>query len=173
MKKTYIFLSLLFTSGILLSNCSLKKAIDPTPAVSTGNGSASINGTTWKSESVGALMAATGTTKILTISLSLTEKDNSENISIGISSYTGLGSYTYGGTSKAIFSMKYKGQNYSSSAASTTAGSGTIKITEYVESKGLLNPGKVVGEFSGTVKNLTTNEILTVTNGKFTAVKVL
>ena len=60
-----------------------------------------------------------------------------------------------------------------STSVTGTAGTGTIKITEYVESTGLLNPGKVVGEFSGTLKNINTNEMITISNGKFTAVKYL
>lgn len=174
MKKTLI--SLAFSTFLVISliNCSSKKVADPTPAVSTGSASASINGTAWKSASAGALTSGTATAKLLTISMQLTEKDNSEFIAIGLTSYTGLASYAYGGTSnKTLFNLKYKGQNYSALSVSGTAGSGTIKITEYVESNGILNPGKVVGEFSGTVKNISSNEILTITNGKFTAIKVL
>ena len=174
MKKTLFISALLVIFIATFSGCSLSKVADPTPEVATGSASASFNGMAWKSESAGALLAATGSTKLLTVTMQLTEKDNSEFIYFGISTYTGLGSYAYGGTSsKTLFSLKYKGQNYSATSVTGTAGTGTIKITEYVESTGLLNPGKVVGEFSGTLKNINTNEMITISNGKFTAVKYL
>ncbi len=175
MKKALISLSFFATLIISLSNCSSKEATDPTPEISTGSASANINGTAWKAEWAGALTSSgSASGKLLTITVQLSEKDNSEFISIGLTSFTGVGSYNYGGTTRTgLFNVKYKGQNYSATSISGTAGTGTIKITEFVESNGILKPGKVVEEFNGTVKNISTNEMLTITNGKFTAVKVL
>lgn len=174
MKKTLISLPLYLLLVILLSNCGSSKTADPTPAVATGSASASFNGATWKAESASSLVGGTGTTQILTISIQLTEKDNSEAIAIGISSFTGVGTYNYGGTSdKVSFTMKYKGKNYTLSTIGANRGTGTVKITEYVNSSGLLNPGKVVGEFSGTIKTSDGSETLTITNGKFTSIKFL
>lgn len=174
MKKTLVILSFFATFIIILSGCSLSKVADPTPEVATGSASASFNGTTWKAESASSLISSTGNTQILTISMQLTEKDNSEAIAIGISSFTGVGTYNYGGAAdKVSFTMKYKGKIYTLSTIGANRGAGSVKITEYVNSTGLLNPGKVVGEFSGTIKTNDGSETLTITNGKFTSIKFL
>ena len=174
MKKTLIALPFYLFLLFSLSNCGTDKDKDPTPATDTGNASASFNGATWKAEYASSLVGGTGNTQILTISMQLTEKDNSEAIGIGISSFTGTGTYNYGGTAdKVSFTMKYKGKNYTLSTIAANRGTGTIKVTEYVNSSGLLNPGKVVGEFSGTIKTSDGTETLTITNGKFTSIKYL
>ena len=69
--------------------------------------------------------------------------------------------------------VTYNGKNYTLSTVAANRGTGTIKITEYVNSSGLLNPGKVLGEFSGTIKTSDGKETLTITNGKFTSIKFL
>jgi Family of unknown function (DUF6252) len=174
MKKTLFISALLVIFIATFSGCSLSKVADPTPEVATGSASASFNGATWKAESASSLLGGTGTTQILTISMQLTEKDNSEAIAIGISSFTGVGTYNYGGTSdKVSFTMKYKGKIYTLSTIAANRGTGKVKITEYVNPNGILNPGKVVGEFSGTLKTNDGSETLTITNGKFTSIKVL
>ncbi len=174
MKKTLFSLPIYLLLAFSLSNCSLSKAVDPTPEVATGSASASFNGAVWKAESASSLVGTTGNTQILTISMQLTEKDNSEAIAIGISSFTGIGTYNYGGAAdKVTFTMKYKSKIYTLSTISANRGTGIIKITEYVNSNGILNPGKVVGEFSGTLKTNDGSETLTITNGKFTSIKIL
>ena len=174
MKKTLYSLPFYLLLAFLLINCSLKKAIDPTPEVATGSASASFNGVAWKAESASSLVGGTGNTQILTISMQLTEKDNSEAIAIGISSFTGVGTYNYGSIAdKVSFTMKYKGKIYTLSTIAANRGAGKVKITEYVNANGILNPGKVVGEFSGTLKTNDGSETLTITNGKFTSIKLL
>jgi Family of unknown function (DUF6252) len=174
MKKILFITAFLAVFIATFSGCSLSKAADPTPEVATGSASASFNGMAWKAESASSLVGGTGTTQILTISMQLTEKDNSEAIAIGISSFTGVGTYSYGGTAdKVSFTMKYKSKIYTLSTIGANRGAGTVKITEYVNSTGLLNPGKVVGEFSGTIKTNDGSETLTITNGKFTSIKFL
>jgi hypothetical protein len=174
MKKIVISLPFYLLLVFLLTNCSLRKIADPTPAVATGSVSASFNGAAWKGEYAGALVGGSGNTQILTLVMQLTEKDNTEYISIGVSAFTGVGSFSYGGTTnKATFRVKYKNKDYSINQIGGNAGTGTIKITEYVNSNGILNPGKVVGEFSGTIKSTTTSDVLIITSGKFTAIKYL
>ena len=171
MKKSIVRSVIYLITVFSLTNCGVKKATDPTPEV--GSASANFNGTAWKSEYAGALTGGSGSTQLLTVVIQLTEKDNSEFVSIGVSPFTGTGTFNYGGSNKIVFNLKYKGKNYSAVQIGGNAGTGTIKITEFVDSKGILNPGKVVGEFSGTIKSTTSTEILTITNGKFTAIKVL
>lgn len=174
MKKSSVILTFFATFTLLFSGCGLSKVADPTPEVATGSASASFNGANWKAESVSSLVGGTGNAQILTISMQLTEKDNSEVIGIGISSFTGVGTYNYGGVSnKVTFTLKYKGKVYTLSTIAANRGTGKIKIIEYVNSNGILNPGKVVGEFSGTLKTNIGSETLTITNGKFTSIKVL
>ncbi len=174
MKKILLSLPFYQLLAFSLSSCSLSKTADPTPAVETGSASANFNGVAWKAESASSLVGGTGNTQILTISFQLTEKDNSEAIAIGISSFTGVGTYNYGGASdKVSFTMKYKSKIYTLSTIAANRGAGKVKITEYVNSTGLLNPGKVVGEFSGTIKTNDGSETLTITNGKFTSIKLL
>lgn len=173
MKKLSLKLLILFSTTFLFTKCGIKKTTDPSPKASTGNASANFNGTVWKAESAGALLSGTNSSQIMSITITLTEKDVSENITMGILSFSGVKTYTYGGTKNSILQIKYNGKNYSTNQVGGNAGTGTIKITEYVNSNGILNPGKVVGEFNGTLKNTVTSEILTITNGKFTAIKVL
>jgi Family of unknown function (DUF6252) len=174
MKKALILSITCLVLAFLLLNCGSDKTADPAPAAATGSASANFNGTAWKATSASSLVGGTGTTQILTISIQLTEKDDTEAIAIGISSFTGVKTYTYGGTSNQVsFTMKYKGKFYTLSTISANRGAGTIKITEYVNSNGILNPGKVVGEFSGTLKTGDGSETITITNGKFTSIKLL
>lgn len=173
MKKTLISLPIYLLLAFLLTNCSLSKKANPTPAVSTGSATASFNGAAWKSEFAGALLSGTSSSQIMSITITLTEKDVSETITMGIFSFAGVKTYNYGGTGNSILQIKYNGKNYSTNQVGGNAGTGTIKITEYVNSNGILNPGKVVGEFSGTLKSTTTTDVITITNGKFTAIKVL
>lgn len=168
LKTLYYFLFALSIVG-----CSIKKATDPTPAASTGSATVNFNGTAWKSDFAGGLLSGTSNSQIMSISMSITEKDVSETITMGILAFSGVKTYNYGGTGNSILQIKYNGKNYSTNQIGGNAGTGTIKVTEYVNSNGILNPGKVVGEFSGTLKNTTTSEILIITNGKFTAIKVL
>jgi Family of unknown function (DUF6252) len=168
-----ILIQSFLVATMLLNGCSSKKS---TPvAASTGSASAKFNGTTWTAEYAGALTASFSGKESLTIVSSLTSKDNSENLSIGLQPFTGVGTYSYDDKNKSaiLLRINYKSKTYSINQSAAGSGSGTIKITEYVDAKGILNPGKVVGEFSGTIKSATSTDMLTITNGKFTAVKVL
>jgi hypothetical protein len=174
MKTKNIFLSAIFIIFTLMG-CFLGKAKNtPVPLTETGSASAKINGTTWAATWASSLIADFSGTKILTISINLSEKNTSESLTIGISSFTGPGTYAYGGDKdKTTFYIRYKGKDYKQIKAVGGGGTGSIKITEYVDTKGLLSPGKVVGEFSGSIKSIDSQEVLTITSGKFTALKYL
>jgi hypothetical protein len=173
MKTKNIFLSAIFIIFSLLG-CFLDKDKIASPANDTGSASAKINGVAWNAAWASSLIADFSGTKILTISINLSEKNTSESITIGISSFTGPGTYAYGGDKdKTTFYVRYKGKDYKQIKIAGGGGTGTIKITEYVDSKGLLSPGKVVGEFSGTVKSSDSEEVLTISGGKFTSLKYL
>ncbi|MGL4630670.1 MAG: hypothetical protein ACRCVT_05625 [Leadbetterella sp.] len=160
---------------ILLGACSSESNSSTPPSqTSTGSASTKLNGANWSASWATSLLANLGGTKVLTININLSEKNTSEGISIGLNDFSGTGTYSYGASGgKALLSIKYKGKYYTTSQLSKNVGSGTIKITEYVASQGILNPGKAVGEFSGTLKSYDSDEMLTVSNGKFTSIIVL
>ncbi len=163
-------LSILFFAG-----CSLGKDTPASVNNAVGSISAMYNGTSWTGNWASSIVGNFGGTKILTISGQISEKNTSEAISIGINRYSGPASYEYSadGKGSVTISIKYKGKNYSNNDLLNGGGTGTIKITEYVESKDILNPGKVVGEFSGTIKSIDSAETLTITKGSFTSIKYL
>ncbi len=155
--------------------CSNNNEDDATPAGGgTGSISAKFNGTDWSGTWATSLIANLGSTQVLTINGQISEKNTSEGVAIGISSFAGVGTYNYGGaTDKVTFAVKFNGKNYSINTLLSGGGSGTIKITEYVRGGGILNPGKAVGEFNGTIKSIDSNDVLTITNSKFNSVIVL
>ncbi len=142
----------------------------------TGSISAKFNGLDWRGTWATSLIANLGGTQVLTINGQFAENIPEESVSIGISSFTGVGNYNYGGPNdKVTLSVRHEGINYSLKTISFGGGggTGTIKITEFVRANGILNPGKAIGEFSGTVVSTTSNQTLTITNGKFNSVIVL
>ena len=172
----YLFTFICSLSLLFACSSLLKKDNSPNKSTSFGSISAKLNGANWSGAWCSSLIAAFGNTQVLTINGQVTEKVIDEVIVIGISSFTGMGTYTYGGaTDKTSLSIKYKNKNYGLKKLSIGGGggSGTIKITEFVKANGILNPGKAVGEFSGTILETTSNEVLTISNGKFNSVIVL
>jgi hypothetical protein len=174
--KNY-FKNSVFVLPILLFffNCGVtKNSEDAVPANDTGSATAKLNGVAWSAAWASSIVGDFGGTKILTINIQLSEKNSTEGFAIGVSSFTGPDTYAYGGDKdKATFTAKYKGKGYMNNNLAGGGGIGTIKITEFVDSKGLLSPGKVLGEFSGTVKSIDSEEVLTITNGKFISMKYL
>jgi hypothetical protein len=180
MKNSFKLFSLSFLIVFVIMSCSNNNADDdPSPAdAGTGSISSKFNGTTWSGAWCTGLNATFGSTKVIAITGQLSEKNNSEGVTISINAFAGVGTYTFDGTSlNSKITVNYSGKSYISTPLplnSGGGGSGTIKVTEYVAPRGILNPGKVVGEFSGTIKSMnSTTEQISVTNGKFTAVIVL
>jgi hypothetical protein len=174
MKKTVFYL-MVCLSFVCMSACNiLNNAPDPTPANDTGSISAKFNGTSWSGTWATSLIANLGNIQVLTINGQISEKITTEAVVIGISSFTGIGTYNYGGANdKVTFSAKFQNKGYTINTLAGGGGTGTIKITEFVKANGILNPGKAVGEFSGTVKSIDSNDVLTITSGKFNSVIVL
>jgi hypothetical protein len=170
---------ILLSSIILIFSLSgCKKTADVTPADTDGNASATINNTSWVGSYCGAISGGSGTQVTQTIIIEKDPKDkNSDVISIGISypkTETGIKTYASGtSTPVSLLRITYQSKQYSSSGIGLTGISTSVKITENTAPNSLLEPGKIVGEFSGTLKTSDNKETITITNGKFTGVRVL
>ncbi len=172
--KTLIFSGFIATTLLLgFSSCKPK---DVVAASTNGTATATINGTAWTAANCGALIAGSGTQVSLVITIEKNPKDNTADvISLGVNylkTETGIKTYTIGSnTPVGLLNAKYMTKSYGTTGF-VTGVSGTIKITENTAPVSLLQPGKVVGEFSGTLKTSDNKETLTITNGTFTAVRV-
>jgi hypothetical protein len=178
MKNSFKLFSLSFLIVFVVTSCSNTAEDEVTPTTGTGSISSKFNGTTWSGDWCTGLNATFGSTKVIAITGQISEKNSTEGVTISINAFAGVGTYTFDGTSlNSKITVNYSGKSYISTPLplnSGGGGSGTIKVTEYVAPRGILNPGKVVGEFSGTIKSAnSTTEQISVTNGKFTAVIVL
>jgi hypothetical protein len=178
MKNSFKLFSLSFLIVFVVTSCSNTAEDEVTPTTGTGSISSKFNGTTWSGAWCTGLNATFGSTKVIAITGQISEKNSTEGVTISINAFAGVGTYTFDGTSlNSKITVNYSGKSYISTPLplnSGGGGSGTIKVTEYVAPRGILNPGKVVGEFSGTIKSMnSTTEQISVTNGKFTAVIVL
>jgi hypothetical protein len=175
MKKAIKLFTFSILSSLLIFSCGSNNVDSPTtPASNTGTISAKFNGTDWNGTWATSLIANLGNIQVLTMNAQISEKNTSELVGIGISSFTSIGTYNFGGVNdKASLDIKYKGKNYSANTLYGGGGTGTIKITEFVKANGILNPGKAVGEFSGTIKSIDSNDVLTITSGKFNSIIVL
>ncbi len=170
--------TLLATTIFIFSLSGCKKTAEVIPDDTDGNASATINGTSWSASYCGSLTGGSGTQVSQTIIIEKDPKDkNTDRISIGITypkAETGIKTYASGtSTPVTLLNISYQGKLYSTSGLNLTGISTNVKITENVASKSLLEPGKIVGEFSATLKSSDNKETITITNGKFTGVRVL
>ena len=150
-----------------------KKVADPTPETATGSISATISGTSWNGNYCGALASGTASSVIVAVVGKAAEKNvkGEDVISIGLFNFVGVGTYTPTSKQSCNLSVVYNGKTYNVSPS--TASAPTVKITESTAPASILSPGKVVGEFSATLKVASGTETITITNGKFTAIRVL
>lgn len=152
----------------LLGGCGMLSKKDVTPALDNGSFSATINGTSWEAAYCTALAGGTASNITLAIVVRKSDKEvkGEDAVNLGINNFKGVGTYTIT-PSSTLVSAVYKGVSYQSVV------SGTIKITESTAPASILSPGKVVGEINATIKVITGSQTLTITNGKFTAMRVL
>lgn len=170
--KTYFQLMLIL--GVF-SSCSLLSKKEVTPSTDTGTFSATINGANWDGAYCSAL--AGGTTAAVTLSIVIQKSNKSktgdDQIILGINNFTGVGTYNIAsGSINNLLSITYNGEIYSTNQA-TNGGTATIKITESTAPTSLLSLGRVVGEISGTAKLIGGTKTITLTNGKFKAIRAL
>jgi hypothetical protein len=173
-RKTLFIAIAFLIFGIL----SCKKISDVIPADIDGSASATINGTSWDATYAGALTSGTATQIFLSIVIEKDPKDkNTDKIAIGITypkAETGIKTYASGtSTPVTLFSITYQGKSYTTAGIGLTGIVTNLKITENTPSKSLLEPGKIVGEFSATLKTSDNKETITITNGKFTGIRAL
>ncbi len=175
-KINHLNFSLLSMILLLLVSCNTDSSNNPPTNTTTGTISLKINGVVWSGAYASGITANLGGTNVLTVAGQKSESNNSETVSIGILPFAGIGTYTFDGTSvnsKVTVNIGGKGYVSTPLAGGGGGGIGTIKITEYVAPNGITNPGKAIGTFSGTIKSYNSDEEITVTEGKFTAVIVL
>jgi Family of unknown function (DUF6252) len=154
--------------SMLTFGCTSKEEPEPVDN-DTGKVSATFNGTKWEGTWASAVGANISSASLI-LNFLTAEKDESTSIGIGITSYTGPGTYAYGGTqSKVTFNMKHNGKGYGIVELVGGGGSGTITISSVKPASGTSFFGTVEGTFSGTIKDVNSSEILTITEGKFTA----
>jgi hypothetical protein len=150
---------------------SCTKKEDVAPALDNGSFSATVNGTKWEGAYCAALAGGTASNVTLAVIMRKSDKEvkGEDAINLGINNFKGVGTYTLAATAatQGFVNAVYQGVSYQSVV------SGTIKITESTAPASILSPGKVVGEITATIKVITGSQTLTITNGKFTAIRVL
>ncbi|WP_149242484.1 DUF6252 family protein [Dyadobacter sp. 32] len=169
--KTHLFfaVTLLFFG---LNSCSKKSSGDITPNDKReGTISVQINGTTW-SGTCGAVDAKIGTSVNVTIVGNKEGKNGAKDdvLTITLIGYTGTGSYPLSANNGSGISLIYNDVLYSNDKKSTDQP--IIKITESALPTTPLGPGKLAGEFSGTLKS-TDGKTVQLTNGKFQTTDIL
>ncbi len=182
MKKELLYNLAILSLFVILFGCN--KIADPVSpanqASKDGSISATINGTSWSGSFCSAAAIGMGTTGGVSVAI-VGKQDKSsakdqDQIIISIIGFAGPGTYTNNSNASVVSTadivLIYKGKtyNYDSKAKPVP----TVKITESTNPVSLLVPGKVVGEFSGTLKNIASGtETISITNGKFSAIRVL
>ncbi|TAF30739.1 MAG: hypothetical protein EAZ32_19380 [Cytophagia bacterium] len=165
------FLTVLILTIALLGGCGTLSKKDVTPALDNGSFSATVNGTKWEGAYCAALAGGTASNVTLAVIMRKSDKEvkGEDAINLGINNFKGVGTYTLAATAatQGFVNAVYQGVSYQSVV------SGTIKITESTAPASILSPGKVVGEITATIKVITGSQTLTITNGKFTAIRVL
>lgn len=133
---------------------------------------AKFNGSTWNCTQVGVSVANVSSKNWLQVHAQNPPTSGKiENVYISISPFNGVGIYAYGNKAEmSSLKISYQNTYYNSNPKLGGGGSGTIKIIEYVKSPSPGKPGKVTGEFNGTIKS--GSNTLTITNGKFLSTMV-
>jgi hypothetical protein len=170
--------TLLPVALLMLSLIGCKTTADVTPNDTDGSATATINGTSWVATSCGALTSGTATQVFISVVIEKDPKDKAtDKIAIGFAypkAETGIKTYASGtSTPVTLLTMTYQGKTFTTAGLSLTGITTSLKITENTAPKSLLEPGKVVGEFSATLKTSDNKETITITNGKFTGIRVL
>lgn len=153
------------TALILLVLISCKKtgnAIDPTDNDQEGTMSMEIDGTQWNGN-CGAVDVKNGTG--INVSILSDNKPKDDVISITLVGYTGVNDYAASFKTESSLTLIYNGSTYKYDKKSTDPL--VVKITESSLPTTPLGPGKIVGEFSGTLKNIVGGKSLVITKGKF------
>jgi hypothetical protein len=133
-----------------------------------GSLSVNYNGNAWNCSQIGASVANFNGNNWLQIHV---QNEKIEFVLISILRFSGKGTYEFGRKgSPANLTISYQNKRYVDNPK--LGGSGTIKVIEYIPKAGAGKGGKIVGEFSGTLKDASGNTI-TITNGKFNSTMVL
>jgi len=157
---------------LVLTSCSKKTSDDINPNNKReGTMSVQINGTTW-SGNCGAVDAKIGTGVNVTIVGNKEGKTGSKDdvLTISLIGYTGSGNYPLATNAGSGITLIYNDVSYTNDKKSTDQP--TVKITESALPTTPLGPGKLAGEFSGTLKS-TDGKTIQLTSGKFQTTDIL
>jgi hypothetical protein len=158
---------------VLVLNACKKNTVDPNSQDKRGGTiSMQINGSLWSGK-CGAVDAKIGTGVNVTMVGQKEGKTASTDdaVTITIVGYTGTGDYsatTHAGSGIIVI---YNGVMYSNDKKASVQPK--VKITEGTLPTTPLGPGKLAGEFSGTLKNATDGKTIELTNGKFETTDIL
>ena len=153
---------------VSLGGCKGKINDIISPISDNGSVSAKVDGASWSGAYCYGL--ASGSAGKVTVVISGSESAKTvtgeDKITITLTSYTGKGDYNITGKAFGAVNLVYKGSEYI-----YDFGTGTepvITVTESSSPESILKPGKIVGEFSGTLTNKKAGKSINVTSGKFT-----
>jgi|GEM_PF-3050650 len=158
---------------VSFAGCKSKMNDIINPVTDNGSISAKVDGTAWSGAYCYGIAGGSAGKVMMVISGAVNEKTvaGEDKITITLDSFTGKGDYNITGKAFGAVNMIYKGSEYI-----YDFGNGTepvIKITESTSPESILKPGKILGEFSGTLTNKKAGKSITVTSGKFTCIRSL
>lgn len=131
-----------------------------------GSLSANFNGITWACGQVGANVVELNGRKNLQFHV---QNEKIEYVSILIVPFNGKGTYEFGNkNSPSNLSITFQNKMYSDNPNYGGSGKGTIVITDYIPKPAPGKPGKIIGEFSGTLKDIKGNTLI-ISKGKFSS----
>jgi hypothetical protein len=170
-KFSQIFL--LATLAMAVASCNSKENSVINPAENYGTISAKVDGEAWSGAYCYGIAGGSSSKVMMIINGKASDKavSGEDKITITLDSYTGAGEYKTTGKAFGWVKMTFKGAEYI-----YDLGTGTepvIKITESTAPESILKPGKITGEFSGTITNKKAGKSIALTNGKFTCMRAL
>ncbi len=135
-----------------------------------GSLTANFNGISWSCSQVGANVVELNGRKNLQFHV---QNEKVEYVRILIVPFNGKGTYEFGNkNSPANLSVSFQNKIYSDNTNYGGGGKGSITITDYIPKPAPGKPGKIFGEFSGTLKDAKGNT-LTISKSKFNSTMVL
>ena len=164
-------LKIIVVALVFLNLISCKKTgneVGPVGDEKGGTMSMEIDGTLWNGN-CGAVDTKNGTG--INVSILSDNKPKDDIISITLVGYTGTGDYSANFKAESSLTVIHNGLTYKYDKKS--ADPLVVKITESSLPTTPLGPGKIAGEFSGTLKNIVGGKSLVLAKGKFQTTSVL